>query len=112
MLVHGLGSKYETTWAFKRPDRTRYHWIRDKLPKDVPDARILGFEYPSRWYDDPVHIDLRECAAQLLRCLIRDRCHRGKQTMCGTRVKGPLAIMITLVLMLIEEETTDHPRWT
>lgn len=88
MLVHGLASKYKTTWAHKREDGSRYHWVREQLPKDMPDARVLGFEYPSRWYDDPVTTSLSECASQLLRSLIQDRCHIGAPEMCRTRVSN------------------------
>ncbi|KAK4244847.1 hypothetical protein C7999DRAFT_34830 [Corynascus novoguineensis] len=90
VLVHGLGSNYNTTWAHKRDDGSRYHWIRERLPKDIPDARILGFEYPSRWYDDPVTTSLTECASQLLRSLIQDRCHIEGPEMCRTRRTRPI----------------------
>lgn len=75
VLVHGLGSKYATTWTHKRKDGTRYRWIQGSFAKDIPDARILGFEYPSRWYSDPIHTDLTECAWQLVQSLIEDRCN-------------------------------------
>ncbi|KAJ6785086.1 hypothetical protein PWT90_03543 [Aphanocladium album] len=90
VLVHGLGSKYKTTWAHKREDGSRYHWIREQLPKDIPDARVLGFEYPSRWYDDPVATSLAECASQLLRSLIEDRCHADAPEMCRAKRTRPI----------------------
>jgi hypothetical protein len=91
VLVHGLASKYATTWAYKREDGSRYHWIREQFPKDFPDARILGFEYPSRWYKDPVRTSLWECAAQLLTALIRDRCDPDSAKMSKERVCAPPA---------------------
>ncbi|GAD97538.1 hypothetical protein PTT_13354 [Paecilomyces variotii No. 5] len=90
ILVHGLSSKFQTTWAYKRTDGSRYHWVREKFPQDMPDARILTFEYPSRWYNDPVHTDLTECASELLRTVIRDRCHAGSPTMCRARRTRPI----------------------
>ncbi|KKK19651.1 hypothetical protein ARAM_001652 [Aspergillus rambellii] len=90
VFVHGLGSRYETTWTYKRKDGSRFNWIRERLAKDMPDARILGFEYPSRWYNDPVQTDLTECASELLRSLIRDRCHNGSGEMCRARRKRPI----------------------
>jgi hypothetical protein len=86
VAVHGLASKYPRCWSYERKDGSRFHWLRDKLPKDIPDARVLVFKYDSEWYGDPTHISLRECGAQLLRSLIRDRCHPGMPTMCPTRV--------------------------
>ncbi|KAH7015894.1 hypothetical protein EDB80DRAFT_708842 [Ilyonectria destructans] len=90
VLIHGLGSKFQTTWAYERKDGSRYHWVREKFHLDMPDARILVFEYPSRWYDDPVRTDLTECASELLRSVIRDRCHVGSPAMCRTRRTRPI----------------------
>jgi hypothetical protein len=79
IAVHGLASKYERTWSVQLEDGNRYHWLREKLPADVPEARILGYEYGSDWYGDPTYTNLEECGTEFLRCIIRDRCHRGRQ---------------------------------
>ncbi|KFA81792.1 hypothetical protein S40288_06990 [Stachybotrys chartarum IBT 40288] len=93
IFVHGLGSKVATTWAYKRKDGSRYHWLTEQFPKDMPDARVLVYEYASRWYDDPVRTDLRECAAQFLRTLLRDRRHAHSKKLCATRRTRPMILI-------------------
>lgn len=68
----------------------------------MPDARVLVYEYASRWYDDPVRTDLRECAAQFLRTLLRNRRHAHSKKLCATRV-GQLDIFDALILMMHSE---------
>ncbi|KAH7303465.1 hypothetical protein B0I35DRAFT_179184 [Stachybotrys elegans] len=93
IFVHGLGSKSSSTWTYKRKDGSRYNWLEEQFPKDMPDARVLIYEYESRWYDDPVHVDLKECAAQLLRTLINDRRHAHSQALCPTRRTRPMILI-------------------
>ena len=90
IAVHGLASKYETTWCAELKDGSRYSWLHNKLGVDVPDARILGFEYGSGWYGDPSYTNLDECGTELLRCIIRDRRHVGRPEMCPTRRRRPI----------------------
>jgi hypothetical protein len=97
VAVHGLAGTRATSWSIKKEDAAtswsadeeddgRYHWLRKKLPKDLPIARVLTFEYNSEWYENPSHVDLEECGAQLLRCIIQDRRHQGESLACPVRV--------------------------
>lgn len=90
IAVHGLASKYERTWSVELEDGSRYHWLQEKLGADIPQARILGYEYGSEWYGDPAYTNLEECGSELLRCIIRDRCHLGRPEMCPTRRRCPV----------------------
>ncbi|KAI9149090.1 Protein SERAC1 [Paramyrothecium foliicola] len=93
VFVHGLGSKFKTTWAYKRKDGENYHWLQKQFPKDMPDARVLVYEYASSWYGDPVHTNLRECARQFLQTLIRDRRHAQSNKLCPTRRTRPMILV-------------------
>lgn len=90
IAVHGLASTYETTWCAKLKDGSRYPWLREKLGVDVPEARILGFEYGSEWYGEPSYTNLEECGTELAQCIIRDRRHAGRTEMCPTRRRRPI----------------------
>jgi len=68
IAVHGLGSKYPKTWM---KDDTM--WLKDFLPGDFPNARILAFVYPSEAFDNPDFVDLRSLGGSLLRSIARDR---------------------------------------
>jgi hypothetical protein len=92
IAVHGLAGARRTSWSVEEKDGERYHWLREKLPKDLPVARILTFEYDSEWYKNPSHVDLRECAEQLLRCIIQDRRHQGDLLPCPVRVRTSINI--------------------
>jgi hypothetical protein len=109
--VHGLAGTRDTSWSIKKEDATswseeddeegRYHWLRKKLPKNIPVARILTFEYNSEWYENPSHVDLEECGAQLLRCIIQDRRHQGELLACPDRVS-----------LLLSAQETHNLYWT
>ena len=93
IAVHGLASSYEWSWSYQLDDTARYSWLRERLGADIPDAQILGYEYPSEWYGDPAYTNLEECGAELLRCIIRSRCHLGRPDMCGTRRNRPIVFI-------------------
>src|SRR5882762_8511481 len=86
VAVQGLGSKYESTWVKKTQDGVTVMWLRNLLGKDIEKARVTTFEYDSKWFDDPDHVTLRDCARRLLRCLVLDRSHGRQSRMCSTRV--------------------------
>ncbi|KFY17537.1 hypothetical protein V492_00596 [Pseudogymnoascus sp. VKM F-4246] len=90
IAVHGLAGSYSTSWSVEEKDGNQYHWLKEKLPKDIPIARILNFEYDSEWYADPSHVDLDECGAQLLRAIVQDRRHQGELAECPSRRKRPI----------------------
>jgi hypothetical protein len=50
VAVHGLGGHYEDTWTWKPAkgkDATPCNWVKDLLPADVSNARIMSFGYDS-----------------------------------------------------------------
>jgi hypothetical protein len=91
IAIHGLAGTHETSWSVEE-DGERYHWLRKKLPKDIPVARILTFEYKSEWYKNPSHVDLEECGEQLLRSIIQDRRLQGELLACPARVSPFLSV--------------------
>ncbi|KAI1312152.1 hypothetical protein F5Y03DRAFT_391118 [Xylaria venustula] len=54
VAVHGLGSNVDWSWAWQ--DKSGYrppvHWLKDlnMLPSVVPHARIITYNYESRWH--------------------------------------------------------------
>jgi hypothetical protein len=56
IAVHGLGSNHETTWNYKghtaegqASNGTCPMWLRDFLPKEGLNARIIAFNHNSEW---------------------------------------------------------------
>lgn len=54
-------------------------WLRDLLKTDLPNARIMSFEYDSRWLNDPAMVSLEDCGERLLESIIWDRTHNGSR---------------------------------
>jgi len=68
IAVQGLGSNYPLTWT---KDDTM--WLKDFLPDDLPQARLLAFVYPSSAFVDRDFVDLRALSGSLLRSLVKER---------------------------------------
>lgn len=88
-------------------------WLRDLLGKDIEKARVTTFEYDSKWFDDPDHVTLRDCARRLLRCLVLDRSHGRQSRMCSTRVTQIsflFFIMLLIIYFLKEKASSDIHR--
>ncbi|CAI7636852.1 unnamed protein product, partial [Penicillium manginii] len=49
VAVHGLGADPEDTWVHK-PSMVDWLQNKDMLPKKVPNARIIRFGYPAKWF--------------------------------------------------------------
>jgi hypothetical protein len=74
IFVHGLGSLPDSTWHKPLPgQKTKYpegvHWVRDLLPSDIPDARLMFFNYDSTVYNDAPQKSLRTIGDELLLAL-------------------------------------------
>lgn len=61
-------------------------WLRELLPQDRPDKRIMTFEYDSRWLHDPALVTLEDCGDRLLASVTWDRTHRNSELMCPVMV--------------------------
>lgn len=47
IAVHGLNGHYMKTWTTTSKEGTECNWLRDLLPKQIPNARIMSFGYNS-----------------------------------------------------------------
>ncbi|KAJ5297504.1 hypothetical protein N7508_007753 [Penicillium antarcticum] len=73
VAVHGLGSNVDWSWTWK--DDTQIvdgkprlvNWLSDNnmLPKKVPRARVLAYNYESRWHLDAATTRLQVCGKHL-----------------------------------------------
>lgn len=80
IAVQGLGASPYYTWVKKVSKEDggveEVMWLRDLLPKSVPNARIATFSYRSDWYTyqkGAKKTSLRELGEQLLTVLHLDR---------------------------------------
>lgn len=73
VAVHGIGVHPLTAWIHTT---TKKHWLKDPdmLPKKVPNARIMVYNYESYWYgDDAIKISVNDVASKLLSALCEER---------------------------------------
>lgn len=74
IFVHGLGAFPDTTWRKQRPQdsdgnsssSTEVSWVRDLLPDDLPQSRLMYFNYDSTSYNDASQKELEDFALELL----------------------------------------------
>ncbi|KAJ7023620.1 hypothetical protein C8F04DRAFT_1271190 [Mycena alexandri] len=91
IAVQGLGSTYDWTWSAEVPGlRERYYWLRSSICREMPHARVLAFEYDTRWLGDTDNVSLSECGSRLLRAILQDQAHTGDSRMCPTRSRRPI----------------------
>lgn len=65
--IHGLGGHPYRTWTHKESGTL---WLRDMLPRDIPEARIFSYGYPSQVLCNQSKAGIRDYATSLLVCLI------------------------------------------
>ncbi|KAG8830758.1 hypothetical protein FRC18_007636 [Serendipita sp. 400] len=124
IAVQGLGSSYPHTWMGKResirrntwfslskPKVERVMWLADYLPDDFPTARIMAFEYNSKWLYNADFQGLYEHASGLLNALVEQRRNSpGRPIMFIGHSYGGLVVKQTLVLS--HRSKTDPPNST
>ncbi|KAI0429177.1 hypothetical protein F5Y09DRAFT_357077 [Xylaria sp. FL1042] len=73
VAVHGLGSNVDWSWTWqdKKGRRPPVHWLKDvnMLPSVVPHARIITYNYESRWHADAPKTRLELCGEDLVKSL-------------------------------------------
>ncbi len=94
VAIQGLAANYDWTWT-KKPEKPEdgsrgVMWLRDLLPHDVPEARVLTFEYDSKWLKDPSLVSIRDCADRLIESVLWDRTHLGETKVCRHMVSVSL----------------------
>lgn len=70
MAVHGLGGDASDTWTHPK---SKAFWIKDFLPKQIPDARIMTFGYNAALAFGQSTAEVTDCAKSLLSSLVDKR---------------------------------------
>lgn len=66
VAVHGLASNPDTTWNYRDSEGAPPHWLRDFLPKEGLNARIIAFNYNSEWKRNALSKSLADHGNDLL----------------------------------------------
>lgn len=66
VAIHGLNGDFERTWTSRNKDGTHVNWLRDLLPRDLENARIMSFAYKSSVQFSKSFSDVFVFADQLL----------------------------------------------
>lgn len=77
IAVHGLGARPDWAWVYKTGERDHegnerlVNWLSDAdmLPSQMPDSRIMTFNYESQWILGDLRQRQSSCATQLLTAL-------------------------------------------
>ncbi|KAK0710931.1 hypothetical protein B0H67DRAFT_583780 [Lasiosphaeris hirsuta] len=83
IAVHGLGSSVDWSWTWrdKSGQSPPVHWLKDLLPAIVPKARIIVYNYDSKWHSNAPKVRLQLCAEDLVQSVF---------AFCGGRVHRPV----------------------
>ena len=86
--MHGLGYDPKKSWVWKahsnEEKRTvkaglqneKVNWLKDLLPKDLPKARVLAFNYESRWWDKDASSQRTDTCSRLMLRALHDPNHQ------------------------------------
>ena len=67
VAIHGLGGDPHKTWTATNEYNEAKFWLKDFLPKDLPNARIMTYGYEADFGFTRCTSGVREFALQLLR---------------------------------------------
>jgi hypothetical protein len=70
VAIHGLNGHYQRTWSAIAPDGSQVNWLKDFLPKQIPNARIMSYGYNSAVQFSKSVAAIATFAEQLLEDLI------------------------------------------
>jgi hypothetical protein len=87
IAIHGLNGHYNKTWQSKTPFGDDVNWLRDFLPQQMPNARIMSYGYNSTVLFSKSVADIGTFAGQLLEDL---RSHRRAQETTSPILTRPI----------------------
>src|SRR3989440_7402128 len=90
VAVHGLNGHREKTWTAANG----VHWLRDLLPNDIPNARILSWGY-----DANTHSNSRVSCQYLYdhaRSLVADLCLERKLSNVGDTLENDIGWQVVI----------------
>ena len=80
VAVHGLNGHYEKTWSVLDEEGQDVNWLRDFLPEQIPNARVMSFGYNSLLQFSKSVADIYTFADQLLEALLSKRITQEEQS--------------------------------
>ena len=80
VAVHGLNGHYEKTWTATLRNGSQVNWLRDLLPQQVRNTRIMSFSYDSTVQFSKSTSDIFTFADQLLEHLLAARQRAGEES--------------------------------
>nr|CEG05229.1 unnamed protein product [Fusarium clavum] len=105
IAVHGLGSNVDRTWTWRQSEEP-VHWLKDAnmLPKIVPTARIMVFNYDSTWMSDAPRTRVELCGEDLIRSMHNLRGHCDRPVVFVAHSFGGLVVQDGLIFADRERE--------
>ena len=89
MAVHGLGGDAITTWTHPK---SKAFWLKDFLPQQIPDARIMTFGYNADVAFGQSTAEIIDHAKRLLASLVDKREEPEVDNMAQEMVKKILML--------------------
>ncbi|ORY72124.1 uncharacterized protein BCR38DRAFT_418974 [Pseudomassariella vexata] len=108
VAVHGLGANVDWSWISKHGAKP-VHWLKDPdmLPIVVPNARIIVYNYDSRWHSDAPQNRLQLCGEGLVAELHRFRGQDNTRRRPIIFVGHSLCGLVILYALLYADCTED-----
>ena len=73
VAIHGLNGHYDLTWTCTTPSGKQVNWLKDFLPGQIPQCRIMSYGYNSAVQFSKSAADIGVFAEQLLFSLMAKR---------------------------------------
>jgi hypothetical protein len=81
IAVHGLNGHYDDTWTWTSGNQgEKRNWLKDFLPQQIPNARIMSYGYNSAVQFSKSAANISNFAEQLLNDLVAERDTPAKKT--------------------------------
>ncbi|KUJ15344.1 uncharacterized protein LY89DRAFT_783508 [Mollisia scopiformis] len=105
VAVHGLGGDWEDTWTDGSSGKL---WLRDFLPKQYPNARVMSFGYDASHALSTSVADINDAAISLIDSLNGERQEPSSRRRPIVFVAHSLGGIVVKKALILANERSDH----